>query len=61
MDYKFKPGYGEQEGICKARFLAKGFSQIPEQDYVEGEIYSPVVKHDSLKHEFLYQSPLRST
>lgn len=47
--YKFKPGYGEREGIYKARFVAKDFSQVPGQDYSEGEIYSPVVKHDSLR------------
>ena len=46
-NYKFKPGYDEREGICKARFVAKGFSQEPGQDYVEGKIYSPIVKHDS--------------
>lgn len=47
--FKFKPGYGQQEDIYKARFVAKGFSQVPGLDFNEDEIYSPVVKHDSLR------------
>jgi transposase InsO family protein len=44
--FKFKPGYGQQEDIYKARFVAKGFSQVSGLDFNEDEIYSPVIKHD---------------
>ncbi len=49
MEIKFKPGYGQQEDIYKAHFVAKGFSKVPGLDFNEDEIYSPVINHDSLR------------
>ena len=47
--FKIKPGYKNKAKIYKARFVAKGFSQVAGIDYNETEIYAPVVKHDSLR------------
>ena len=47
--FKIKPGYKNKAKIYKARFVAKGFSQVAGIDYNEAEIYAPVVKHDSLR------------
>ena len=47
--FKIKPGTKTREKIYKARFVAKGFSQVPGVDYNEAELFAPVVKHDSLR------------
>ena len=47
--FKIKPGRQHQAKIYKARFVAKGFSQVAGVDYTETEIYAPVVKLDSLR------------
>lgn len=47
--FKIKPGARNSKPIYKARFVAKGFSQVAGIDYTEAEIYAPVVKHDSLR------------
>lgn len=47
--FKLKPGSKTRPPTYKARFVAKGFSQVAGIDYNETEIYAPVVKHDSLR------------
>lgn len=47
--FRIKPGYQTTAKIYKARFVAKGFSQVPGTDYTAAEIYAPVVKYDSLR------------
>jgi len=48
--FKLKEGFRDIiDRIYKARFVAKGYSQVPGVDYQETEIYSPVIKHDSLR------------
>jgi hypothetical protein len=45
--FKVKPGTQDSPPRYKARLVAKGFSQRPGTDFEE--IFSPVVKHDSLR------------
>ena len=45
--FTFKPGYKEVAPRFKARFVARGYSQIYGLDFVD--TYSPVVKHYSLR------------
>jgi hypothetical protein len=47
--FKIKPATRTREKIFKARFVAKGFSQVPGVDYNQDEVYAPVIKHDSLR------------
>jgi hypothetical protein len=47
--FKVKPATRTREKIFKARFVAKGFSQVPGVDYNPDEVYAPVIKHDSLR------------
>jgi hypothetical protein len=44
---KFKPGFKSTPARYKARFVIKGYSQIPGLDYTE--TYAPVAKHYSLR------------
>lgn len=47
--FRLKPGFNGKAPVYKARFVAKGYSQVPGVDYTESEIYAPVVKHGSLR------------
>jgi hypothetical protein len=47
--FKIKPATKTRGKIYKARFVAKGFSQVPGVDYNEAEVFAPVIKHDSLR------------
>ena len=47
--FRIKPGSSCTPPIHKARFVAKGFSQVPGVDYTVAKLYAPVIKHDSLR------------
>ena len=47
--FRIKLGSSCTPPIHKARFVAKGFSQVPGVDNTVAKLYAPVIKHDSLR------------